>query len=164
MRSLAAEEHNELLGKLTAMTEGAFPKLLVPLSQTAHLSAMLEIKAGVGGSEAMLFAADIMRMYIRLAQSMGWKATTVVNNAMESGGVKDALIEFKGDNVYDTLRWESGVHRVQRVPATEANGRVHTSTITVLVSLVPYSTSSTIDHLVELGFALNGGRRFRIRE
>ena len=133
MRSLAAQERNELLDKLSTIAETTFPSLLVPPSETGHMSAMLEIKAGVGGSEAMLFAADIMRMYVRLAQSMGWKPTIVANNETENGGVKDAMVEIKGAGSYDALRWESGVHRVQRVPATEANGRVHTSTVAVLV-------------------------------
>ncbi|KAJ3559941.1 hypothetical protein NM688_g26 [Phlebia brevispora] len=133
MRSLASDEYGELLGKLTGMAETDFPALLVPPSETAHLSAMIEIKAGVGGSEAMLFAADVMRMYMRLASSMGWRATIIANNETENGGSKDAMVEVKGDQAYDMLRWESGVHRVQRVPATEANGRVHTSTIAVLV-------------------------------
>ena len=133
MRALAADEHNELVAKLTAMADTAFPALLVPPSQTAHMSAMLEINAGVGGSEAMLFAADIMRMYVRLAQTMGWRATVVANNETENGGMKDGMAEIKGEGAYDVLRWESGVHRVQRVPATEASGRVHTSTVAVLV-------------------------------
>lgn len=133
MRSLAADEYSELLKKLTGLAETTFPQLLIPPSETSHLSAMIELKAGVGGSEAMLFAADVLRMYMRLAPTLGWKATIVANNVMENGGVKDAIVEVQGKNAYDTLRWESGVHRVQRVPATESSGRVHTSTVAVLV-------------------------------
>ena len=133
MRSLAADEYSELLTKLTGLTESTFPKLFIPPSETAHMSAMIELKAGVGGSESMLFAADVMRMYMRLAGTLGWKTTIVANNETDNGGVKDAIIEVKGNNAYDTLRWESGVHRVQRVPETETSGRVHTSTIAVLV-------------------------------
>lgn len=136
MQSLAREEQDDLLAKLTDLTENTFPSLLVPPSPTAHLSAMLELKAGVGGSESSLFLAEIMRMYIRLAQMMGWQAVAVVNNMTDHGGTKDAVLEIKGEKVYDVLRWESGVHRVQRVPATEVNGRVHTSTAAVLVSIL----------------------------
>ena len=135
MRSLAMDEHKELLDKMTSLAENTFPSLLIPPSNTSHLSAILEIKAGVGGDEAMLFGADIMRMYVRFAQTMGWQAVVVNSNLAEHGGVKDAMVEIKGQKVYDTLRWESGVHRVQRVPATESSGRVHTSTVAVLVSL-----------------------------
>ena len=133
MQSLAKEEHNDLLSRLTDLAEKTFPSLLVPPSTTAHLSSMLELKAGVGGSESSLFLAEIMRMYIRLAQTMGWQAVVVTNNETGNGGTKDAVVEIKGEKAYDTLRWESGVHRVQRVPATEVNGRVHTSTVAVLV-------------------------------
>jgi peptide chain release factor 1 len=93
----------------------------------------MELKSGVGGSESSLFLADLLRMYQRLANSRRWKAQIVTKNDLESGGIKDAVLEIKGEEVYDTLRWESGVHRVQRVPATEASGRVHTSTVAVIV-------------------------------
>lgn len=133
MRSLASEEHEELLSKLSSIVDTTFPSILVPPSETAHLAAMLELKAGVGGSEASLFVADLMRMYARVAASMGWKVTVVASNETGNDGVKDAMLEIKGDKAYDTLRWESGVHRVQRIPATETSGRVHTSTVSVLV-------------------------------
>ncbi|KAI0818502.1 peptide chain release factor 1 [Irpex lacteus] len=133
MRSLAGEEYTELVTKLSSMAEEKFPSLLVPPSQTSHLSAMLEIKAGVGGSEAALFVADMIRMYTAVAGQLGWKAVVTGKNETENGGFKDAVLEVKGEKAYDTLRWESGVHRVQRVPATEASGRVHTSTVAVLV-------------------------------
>lgn len=135
MRSLAEEEHERLTSILNNYVEQTFPSLLVPPSTTSHLSAMMELKAGVGGSEAALFLAEIMRMYVRLANSMGWKASIIANNETDNGGTKDAILEIQGEKAYDVLRWESGVHRVQRVPATEANGRVHTSTVAVLVSL-----------------------------
>lgn len=134
MRSLAADEHADLVAKLSSIVETTFPALLVPPSVTAHLAALIELKAGVGGSESALFVGDMMRMYTRVAQNLGWKSVVVAINQTESGGVKDAILEIKGEKAYDTLRWESGVHRVQRVPATEANGRVHTSTIAVLAS------------------------------
>ena len=93
----------------------------------------MELKSGVGGSEASLFLADLLRMYLRLANGRRWKATVVSQNDSDGGGIKDAIIEIKGEGVYDALRWESGVHRVQRVPATEASGRVHTSTVAAVV-------------------------------
>lgn len=146
MRLLAADEYDDLLNKLNSITNETFPSILVPPSTTSHLSAMLEFKAGVGGSEAALFLAEIMRMYIRFAQTMGWQAAIVANNPTENGGVKDAIVEIKGEKAYDTLRWESGVHRVQRVPATEASGRLHTSTVAVLaLPLAENNGSSEVD-------------------
>ncbi|KAI0685159.1 hypothetical protein BC835DRAFT_1421522 [Cytidiella melzeri] len=133
MRSLAGEEYTELVSKLSVMAQEKFPSLLVPPSETSHLSAMLEIKAGVGGSEAALFVGNMIRMYTAVAGHLGWKAAVTASNTTENGGMKDAMLEVKGQKAYDTLRWESGVHRVQRVPATEGSGRVHTSTVSVLV-------------------------------
>ncbi|PCH41948.1 bacterial peptide chain release factor 1 [Wolfiporia cocos MD-104 SS10] len=133
MRTLAEEEHGALSGTLARLVGHTFPALLVPPSTTAHLSALVELKVGVGGSEAALFLADLMRMYTRAASVMGWRATVVTGGELDTGGLKDAMIEIKGGQAYDLLRWESGVHRVQRVPATEANGRVHTSTVAVVV-------------------------------
>jgi peptide chain release factor 1 len=92
------------------------------------------LKSGVGGSESSLFLAELLRMYTRLADSMKWRTQVVASNESDGGGVKDAILEINGPGSYDMLRWESGVHRVQRIPATEASGRVHTSTVAVLVS------------------------------
>ena len=133
MRSLAGEEYTELVSKLSTLAQEKFPSLLVPPSETSHLSAMLEIKSGVGGSESALFVGDMVRMYTAVAGHLGWKAVLTGSNITENGGMKDAMLEVKGEKAYDTLRWESGVHRVQRVPATEASGRVHTSTVGVMV-------------------------------
>ena len=133
MRSMAEEEYSTLTATINEMVETTFPKLLVPPSSTAHLSAMIELRAGVGGSESALFVADLVRMYSGAAQELGWNVTLVSSNVLEQGGMKDAVMEVKGRGAYDSLRWESGVHRVQRVPATEASGRVHTSTVGVMV-------------------------------
>jgi peptide chain release factor 1 len=111
-----------------------FPSLLVPPSTTAHLSSLLELKAGVGGSEASLFAADLLRMYLRFANTMDWKTQVLSSRESDGGGLKDAIVEVTGRRSYDDLRWETGIHRVQRVPATESSGRVHTSTVAVLAS------------------------------
>ncbi|KAI0637772.1 release factor [Trametes polyzona] len=133
MRSMAEEEYASLSESINELVENKFPALLVPTSDTAHLSAIIELRAGVGGSESALFVADLVRMYTRAAQAEGWDVSMISSNVLETGGIKDAIMEVKGKGVYDALRWESGVHRVQRVPATEANGRVHTSTVSVMV-------------------------------
>lgn len=115
-----------------------FPTLLIAPSTTKHFSALVELKSGVGGDEAALFVADVLRMYTRLASTRGFRVETVSISQLEGskgsgGGIKEAIIEVQGEGAYDVFRWESGVHRVQRVPATESQGRVHTSTITVMV-------------------------------
>lgn len=133
MRTLAAEEHDSLSKSLTEIVESTIPALLIPSSTTSHLSALMELKSGVGGSEAGLFLTDLLRMYLRLANGRRWKATVVAQNDSDGGGTKDAIVEIKGEGAYDALCWESGVHRVQRVPATEASGRVHTSTAAIIV-------------------------------
>ena len=94
---------------------------------------MLEIRAGTGGDEASIWAGDLVRMYSRYADSQGWKVKLVSESLAEMGGFKEAVLEIKGDRVYSKLKFEAGVHRVQRVPVTEAGGRVHTSTATVAV-------------------------------
>lgn len=134
MRMLAVEDDRSFTETLDNLVENVFPSLIIPPSKTAHMSALMELKAGVGGSESTLFLSELMRMYLRHAQSVEWKTMTVSSLDTPEGGVKNAVVEFKGPGAYDSLRWESGVHRVQRVPATEASGRVHTSTVAVVVS------------------------------
>jgi len=136
MRSLALEEIDTLASTLAKMIEYHFPTLLIPASQTTHFGALMEMKSGVGGSESSLFLAELLRMYQRLATNNNWNAITVTKNDLEAGGIKDATVEFRGSGAYDSLRWESGVHRVQRVPATESSGRTHTSTVAIVVSLL----------------------------
>jgi len=133
MHNMAAEEIDILSSTVADMIENVFPKLLIPPSKTANLGALMELKSGVGGSESSLFLAELLRMYQRLANNNSWQASVVSKNDLESGGMKDAIVEFKGDGAYDSLRWESGVHRVQRVPATESSGRTHTSTVALVV-------------------------------
>ncbi|TCD69204.1 hypothetical protein EIP91_008500 [Steccherinum ochraceum] len=143
MRAMAEEEYTTLNDKLSTALQTTFPKLLVPASDdTSKLSAYVELKAGVGGSEASLFVDDLMRMYLRLSQSMQWDATVVSASEIDGGGFRDAMLEVRGTNVYDSLRWETGVHRVQRVPATETKGRTHTSTVTVMVMPIPEDEAS----------------------
>lgn len=106
---------------------------IVPPDENDSRNTIVEIRAGVGGEEAALFAADLARMYTRYAERVGWKTETMDLSPAEKGGIKEVIFLISGEDVYKKLRYESGVHRVQRVPATEAQGRVHTSTATVAV-------------------------------
>ena len=106
---------------------------LLPPDPNEDRDAIVEIRAGTGGDEAALFAADLYRMYTRFADTHGFKIETLESSAGELGGFKEVIFKVTGDQVFRTLRYESGVHRVQRVPATEAQGRIHTSTATVAV-------------------------------
>ena len=106
---------------------------IVPPDGNDSRNTIVEIRAGVGGEEAALFAADLARMYTRYAERVGWKTETLDLSPAEKGGIKEIIFQITGEDVYKKLRYESGVHRVQRVPATEAQGRVHTSTATVAV-------------------------------
>jgi peptide chain release factor 1 len=126
---LAVIESDSLLSSLRSLLTQELPNALLPASETGGLSALVELKAGVGGSESSLFVADLLRMYGRFARLNSWSPTVLASSESDGGGFKDALLEVKGAGAYDSLRWESGVHRVQRVPATEASGRVHTSTV-----------------------------------
>jgi peptide chain release factor 1 len=108
-------------------------QLLIPKDPQDEKDCILEIRAGTGGDEASLFAGDLMRMYMRYAEGRGWSVALVSESEGTSGGYKEVALEIKGDDVYGVLKFESGVHRVQRVPATEASGRVHTSAATVAV-------------------------------
>lgn len=107
--------------------------LLLPRDPMDDKDIMLEIRGSAGGDEANIFAGDLARMYIRFADKQGWKTEILNKNECEAGGVSEIVISMKGDSIYSKLKYESGVHRVQRVPATESQGRVHTSTATVAV-------------------------------
>lgn len=106
---------------------------LIPPNPTDSRNTIIEIRAGAGGSESALFAADLYRMYCRYAEARGWKVETLDSNPSDLGGFKEIIFQINGADVYKRLKHESGVHRVQRVPATEAQGRIHTSTATVAV-------------------------------
>jgi peptide chain release factor 1 len=136
LRVLAADEQAESLGKLQLLASETFPSLLIRTSSTSAYGAAIELKAGVGGSESALFLGDLARMYSRFAATHKYSCEWVNKNEIEGtrGAIKDAILEIKGEGAYDALRWESGVHRVQRVPATETQGRVHTSTVAAVVS------------------------------
>jgi len=132
MRELAREELRDLEARLGA-AEGRLKLLLVPKDPLDEKSIIMEIRAGTGGDEAALFAADLYRLYSRFAETKGWKFETMSSNETELGGIKEIVFSIDGSNVYENLRYESGVHRVQRVPATETSGRIHTSAVTVAV-------------------------------
>lgn len=132
LKELAAEELPELQAALPDL-EHQVQLTLIPKDEADERSAILEIRAGTGGDEAALFAGDLMRMYQRYAEGAGWKFEIMEESATELGGLKEAVISVKGQGVFARLKFESGVHRVQRVPVTESGGRVHTSAATVAV-------------------------------
>jgi len=132
MREMAAMEIAEIEAKLPAAEED-LKTLLLPKDPNDEKNVILEIRAGTGGDEATLFAAEILRMYARYAERQGWKMDILEMSDNGMGGIKDATAVIEGDNVYSKMRFESGVHRVQRVPQTETQGRIHTSAITVAV-------------------------------
>lgn len=123
----------ERLEPETQAAEAVLHDLLIPRDPLDDRDTLLELRAGTGGDEAALFAADLLRMYLRYAERRGWKAEVLSLSAGNVGGVREAIVQVKGDRVYGRLRHESGVHRVQRVPVTEAQGRIHTSAATVAV-------------------------------
>jgi peptide chain release factor 1 len=132
MRELAELELAELEPREPAL-EQELQILLQPKDPNDDKNVFVEIRAGTGGDEASLFAGEIMRMYIRYAESRRWKVDITDANYSSVNGIKDATLQIEGDKVYSRLKFESGVHRVQRVPATETQGRIHTSAITVAV-------------------------------
>ena len=132
MRELAKMELSESEEQEKILNE-ELKKLLIPKDPNDQKNVVLEIRAGTGGEEAALFGADLMRMYIRYAERRGWKTEIVDTNETGMGGIKEAVIMIKGKGAYSRLKYESGVHRVQRVPETESSGRIHTSAATVAV-------------------------------
>ena len=136
MKSLARDELYELKDKLPEL-EQAVQLMLLPKDRDDAASVVLEIRAGAGGDEAALFAGDLFRMYQKYAAAHGWRVEVISESEGEAGGFKEIIASVSGDGVYGRLKWESGVHRVQRVPATEASGRIHTSAATVAVLPAP---------------------------
>jgi len=132
LAEMAEAEIGALEERLEAMTQD-IRILLLPKDAADEKSVILEVRAGTGGDEAALFAGDLFRMYQRYADSQGWKFTVMEESPGEAGGYKEAVANISGKGVYARLKFESGVHRVQRVPATEASGRIHTSAATVAV-------------------------------
>jgi peptide chain release factor 1 len=132
MRAYAQEELNKLEPRVTAIEE-ELKVLLLPKDPNDEKNIILEIRAGTGGDEATLFAAEIFRMYTRYAESQRWKVEVLSSSESSAGGLKEVIAIIEGNRVFSQLKYESGVHRVQRVPATEQQGRVHTSAVTVAV-------------------------------
>ncbi len=132
MQELAKEELASLKARRDAIL-AELRILLVPKDPNDEKNVILEVRAGTGGDEAALFAADLFRMYSRFAERQGWKLEVLSTSDSTSGGLKEVISSIEGRGVYSKLKYESGVHRVQRVPATEASGRIHTSTATVAV-------------------------------
>ena len=140
---LRTEKDPELLGMAKtelqeleaerAKLESELPKLLLPPNPLDQKNVIVEIRAGTGGDEAALFAAEMLRMYMKYAERHGWRAEVLSTSPSGSGGAKEAIVSIEGDGAYSRLKYESGVHRVQRVPETEASGRIHTSAVTVAV-------------------------------
>lgn len=136
MAELAQIEIADLRERLPVL-EQEMQILLLPKDVDDKADIVLEVRAGTGGDEAALFAGDLFRMYSRYAQLMGWKVEIVDASEGEAGGYKEIIANVSGDGVYGRMKWESGVHRVQRVPATETQGRIHTSAATVAVLPAP---------------------------
>jgi peptide chain release factor 1 len=132
MRDLAYEEERTIGAERNELEE-RIKVLLLPRDPNDDKNIMLEVRAGAGGEEAALFAAELFRMYTRFAERRRWVIEIVSGSAAQAGGMKEVVAMIKGNGVYSQLKYESGVHRVQRVPATEAQGRIHTSTATVAV-------------------------------
>jgi len=132
MRAYAQEELDKLEARVAAV-EAELKVLLLPKDPNDEKDVILEIRAGTGGDEATLFAAEMFRMYTRYAETQGWKVEVLSTSESSVGGLKEVIAIIEGKRVYSRLKYESGVHRVQRVPATEQQGRVHTSAVTVAV-------------------------------
>ncbi len=142
MRDLAKEELHSLEEQFAAV-DARLKELLVPRDPMADKNVIMEIRAGTGGEEAALFAADLFRMYSHYADSVGWKIEVMSASETQLGGFKEIVFSVSGEAAYERLEWESGVHRVQRVPATEAQGRIQTSAVTVAV--LPEMEETEID-------------------
>lgn len=157
MREMAGLEVEELEARSEEL-EQRLRVLLLPRDPNDDKNIMLEIRAGTGGDEASIWAGDLLRMYSRYAESQGWSVKLVSESAADMGGFKEVILEIKGDQVYSQLKFEAGVHRVQRVPVTEAGGRVHTSTATIAIMPEVDEVEVEIDAKdIELSTARSGG-------
>ena len=132
MKAFAEEEIDTAKNKLNQL-ESELQILLLPKDADDNKNVFLEVRAGTGGDEAALFAGDLLRMYLRYAERCGWKSEIVSANESDLGGYKEVIVRIAGDNIYGRLKFESGGHRVQRVPTTESQGRIHTSACTVAI-------------------------------
>ncbi|NER20221.1 MAG: peptide chain release factor 1 [Symploca sp. SIO1C2] len=157
MQEMAALEVEELQAE-TEQLEKRLKILLLPRDPNDEKNIMLEIRAGTGGDEASIWAGDLVRMYSRYAEGQNWRVKLLSESLADMGGFKEAILEIQGDQVYSKLKFEAGVHRVQRVPVTEAGGRVHTSTATVAVMPEVDDVEVEIDAKdLEISTARSGG-------
>jgi peptide chain release factor 1 len=157
LQEMATIEAGELEAKSNEL-ESKLKILLLPKDPNDERNIMLEIRAGTGGDEAGIWAGDLVRMYSRYAETQNWKVFLVSESLAEMGGFKEAVLEIKGDRVYSQLKFEAGVHRVQRVPLTESGGRVHTSTATVAIMPEVDEVEIFIDPKdIEMSTARSGG-------
>ena len=157
LKDMAALEVEELENQLEGL-EKRLKVLLLPRDPNDEKNTMLEIRAGTGGDEASIWAGDLVRMYSRYAETQSWKVKLVSESLADMGGFKEAILEIQGEQVYSKLKFEAGVHRVQRVPVTEAGGRVHTSTATVAVMPEVDDVEVEIDPKeIEVSTARSGG-------
>jgi peptide chain release factor 1 len=157
MRPMAEEEIPGLERRLVELA-AELETLLLPRDANDAKNTILEIRSGTGGEEAALFAADLFRMYSRYADANGWKVEILNSSDASAGGLKELIASVSGDKVYSRLRFEGGVHRVQRVPATESQGRIHTSTATVAVMPEAEDVDVQIDDKdLEISIAASGG-------
>ncbi|MCT7972190.1 peptide chain release factor 1 [Laspinema olomoucense] len=157
LQQMAAQEVAELDQQLRQL-ENRLKILLLPRDPNDEKNIMLEIRAGTGGDEASIWAGDLVRMYSRYAETQGWRVKMLSESTADMGGFKEAILEIQGEQVYSKLKFEAGVHRVQRVPLTEAGGRVHTSTATVAIMPEVDEVEVHIDPKdIELTTARSGG-------
>ncbi|TAF52325.1 MAG: peptide chain release factor 1 [Oscillatoriales cyanobacterium] len=157
MQEMAELEVSDLVDEI-ARLEQRLKILLLPKDPNDDKNIMLEIRAGTGGDEAGIWAGDLVRLYSRYAESQNWRVKLISESLADMGGFKEAILEIEGDSVYSKLKFEAGVHRVQRVPVTEAGGRVHTSTATVAVMPEVDDVEVKIDAKdIELTTARSGG-------
>ena len=157
MKEFIQAEHDEAESKTQGLEE-QMKVLLLPRDPNDDKDIMLEIRGGAGGDEANIFAADLMRMYLRFSEKQGWKTEILSMSEADVGGISEVVISVQGDAVYSRLKYESGVHRVQRVPATESQGRIHTSTATVAVMPEVEDVEVHIDQKdLEISTARSGG-------
>lgn len=157
LHEMAALEVEELEQKLKEL-ESCLKILLLPRDPNDDKNIMLEIRAGTGGDEASIWAGDLLRMYSRYAESQNWRVKLLSESPADMGGFKEAILEIQGEQVYSKLKFEAGVHRVQRVPVTEAGGRVHTSTATVAIMPEVDEVEVQIDPKdIEMKTARSGG-------
>ena len=157
MEGLAQEELKDLTTRRNALVE-RLTLALLPRDPRDDRSVMLEIRAGTGGDEACIWAGDLARMYERYSQKLGWSVQPVSSNEADLGGFRELILSVRGDSVFSQLKFEAGVHRVQRVPATESQGRVHTSTATVAVMPEADAVEVQLDPKdLEISTARSGG-------